>query len=294
MAKPSSFGPDGPPSSGTAGDRAVLVGTDGSAPSERAIGWAADEAARLGKELHVLHVLETPTRTAPGDTGGDAESVVDAWNPVLRAGRDAALRRHPRLKVETMLVHDRTVAGGLRHYAGEAAEVVVGHRGRGGFASLLLGSTGLHLAGHYPGPVVIVRGHSDTPIGEVVVGLGLAEDPAPALGHAFAAAAARGARLRVLHAWRPAAGSGADVHLAANGRYDRLAAALAPWRGRDPDLKVVEDVVTGHPVQMLAQASAEADLVVVGSRGRSFPLGSVGHGVVHHAHCPVAVVRPRD
>ncbi|MEV3924208.1 universal stress protein [Actinomadura coerulea] len=276
---------------------AILVGTDGSAHSDRAIGWAADEAARLGKELHILHVLETPTKTAPGDTGGDAASLVDAWNPVLRAGRDAALRRHPRLKVEAMLVHDRTVAGGLRHYSGEAAEVVVGHRGRGGFASLLLGSTGLHLAGHHPGPVVIVRGHSDTPIGEVVVGLDLAEDPAPALDHAFAAAAARGARLRVLHAWRPAAnaaGSGADADLAANGRYDRLAALLAPRRERDPDLKVVEDVVIGHPVQTLAQASAEADLVVVGSRGRSFPLGSVGHGVIHHAHCPVAVVRPRD
>lgn len=272
---------------------AVLVGTDGSAHSDRAIGWAADEAARRGRELHILHVLETPTKTAPGDTGGDAASLVDAWNPVLRAGRDAALRRHPRLKVETMLVHDRTVAGGLRHYTGEAAEVVVGHRGRGGFASLLLGSTGLHLAGHHPGPVVIVRGHSDTPIGEVVVGLDLAEDPGPALDHAFAAAAARGARLRVLHAWRPAANAaGSDP--AANSRYDRLAALLAPWRERDPDLKVVEDVVIGHPVQTLAQASAEADLVVVGSRGRSFPLGSVGHGVVHHAHCPVAVVRPRD
>ncbi|MEU8120413.1 universal stress protein [Spirillospora sp. NPDC049024] len=274
---------------------AVLVGTDGSAPSDRAIGWAAEEAARLGKELHILHVLETPTKTAPGNTGGDVASLVDSWNPVLRAGRDIALRRHPDLKVETMLVHDRTVAGGLRHYTGEAAEVVVGHRGRGGFASLLLGSTGLDLAGHYPGPVVIVRGHSDTPLGEVVVGLDLADDPAPALDHAFAAAAARDARLRVLHAWRPAAppvGSGVDVQLAANARYDRLAAALAPWRERRPDLKVVEDVVIGHPVEMLAQASADADLVVVGSRGRSFPLGSVGHGVVHHAHCPVAVVRP--
>ncbi|NYD45027.1 nucleotide-binding universal stress UspA family protein [Actinomadura luteofluorescens] len=273
---------------------AILVGTDGSTPSDRAIGWAAGEAARLGKELHILHVLETPTKTAPGNTGGDRASLVDAWNPVLRAGRDTALLRHPRLKVETMLVHDRTVAGGLRHYAGEAAEVVVGHRGRGGFASLLLGSTGLHLAGRFPGPVTIVRGHSDTPLGEVVVGLDLAGDPAPALDHAFAAAAVRGSRLRVLHAWRPAAHAvDVDAQLAAGGRYERLAAALAPWRGRHTDLKVVEDVVVGHPVQMLAQASAEADLLVVGSRGRSFPLGSVGHGVIHHAHCPVAVVRPR-
>lgn len=276
---------------------AILVGIDGSTSSDHAVGWAADEAARFGKELHILHVLETPTKTAPGNTAGDTESLVDSWNPVLRAGPDMALRRHPDLKVETMLIHDRSVANGLRHYADEATEVVIGHRGRGGFAELLLGSTGLHLAGHFPSPVVVVRGRADQTAGEVVVGLDLIEDPAPALGHAFAAAGARSARLRGLHAWQPPAStveSGVDLQIAANTYRSDLAAALAPWRERHPDIKVIEDVVIGHPVEMLAMASANADLVVIGSRGRSFPLGSVSHGTIHHAHCPVTVVRPYD
>ncbi|MFC4054897.1 universal stress protein [Actinomadura syzygii] len=74
------------------------------------------------------------------------------------------------------------------------AGVVVGHRGRGGFTGLLLGSTSLRLAGHYPGPIIVVRDRpdrDDPTTDEVVVGLDLVEDPAPALDHAFAAAVVR-------------------------------------------------------------------------------------------------------
>ncbi|URN05300.1 universal stress protein [Actinomadura madurae] len=46
----------------------ILVGTDGSTPSDRAIGWAADEAARYGKILRILHVVETSTLDLPGHT----------------------------------------------------------------------------------------------------------------------------------------------------------------------------------------------------------------------------------
>ncbi|WP_327049418.1 universal stress protein [Microbispora sp. NBC_01189] len=57
-----------------------------------------------------------------------------------------------------------------------------------------------------------------------------------------------------------------------------------------------EESVYGHPVDALIQASRTADLLVVGSRGRgalgSAMLGSVSRGVLHHADCPVAVVRP--
>ncbi|URN00906.1 universal stress protein [Actinomadura madurae] len=278
--------------------RTILLGADGSAPSDRAIGWAADEAARTGKALLILHVVETATLDLPGrTTDGISEALAESGDQILREGRDLAVKRQPQLAVETMLVHERNVPAGLRQYAGEAAEIVIGHRGRGGFAGLLLGSTGLRLAGHYPGPLIVVRDQDGTATGEVVVGLDLAEDPGPVLEHAFTAATVRGAQLRVLHAWHPTAlavESGIDLQITADTFRGHLTAALAPWRDRYPDIKVVEDVVLGHPVDMLATASAHADLVVVGSRGRSFPLGSVSHGVIHHAHCPVAVVRPYD
>ncbi|TDC85836.1 universal stress protein [Actinomadura sp. 7K507] len=276
----------------------ILVGVDGSPSSDRAIGWAADEAARSGRTLRLLHIVETAALDLPGHmTDGIAEALVEAGNQILRHGQAHAERRQPELGVETVVAHDRNVTAGLRHHADQAAVVVVGHRGRGGFTGLLLGSTGLRLAGHHPGPVVVVRDQADTAADEIVVGLDLVEDPAPALDHAFAAAAARGASLRVLHAWRPAplaVEARVDSRIVTDTLRGHLSTVVASWLDRHPDVKVIEDVVIGHPANALAAASAHAALVVVGSRGRSIPLGSVSHGVIHHAQCPVAVVRPCD
>lgn len=276
----------------------ILAGVDGSAPSDHAIDWAADEAARFGKTLSLVHVVETATLDIPGrTTDGISEALTQAATRILEDGRARALQRQPELTVETMVVHERNVPAGLRQYAGDATEVVIGHRGRGGFAGLLLGSTALRLAGRYPGPVIVVRDHVEDAAADIVVGLDLAEDSEAALDYAFTAAAARDARLRVLHALHPAplaATAGVDMQITANTLRGHLATTLAPWRSRHPDVKVTEDVVIGHPVETLDLASASAGLVVIGSRGRSIPLGSVSHGVIRHARCPVAVVRPYE
>jgi nucleotide-binding universal stress UspA family protein len=58
---------------------------------------------------------------------------------------------------------------------------------------------------------------------------------------------------------------------------------------------VTSRVVNGHPAQVLLDAASGADLLIVGSRGHgAFAealLGSVGHYCVHHAHCPVLIMR---
>ncbi|RFS83537.1 universal stress protein [Actinomadura spongiicola] len=276
----------------------VIVGADGSTPSDRAIAWAADEAARTGQTLRILHVVETTTLDVPGHTtDGIAEALAESGDQVLRNGSALAHERRPDLPIETMLIRQKNVQAGLRQYADEASAVVVGHRGRGGFAGLLLGSTSLRLAGHCPGPVIVVRDQEDPTANEVVVGLDLTEDPAPALDHAFAAAAARGVPLRALHAWHPpllAIEARVEAPLVTDILRTRLSSVLAPWRDRHPDVKITEDVLIGHPVDALTSASAKAALVVVGSRGRSIPLGSVSHGLIHHARGPVAVVRPYE
>lgn len=272
----------------------IVVGTDGSAPSSRAIGWAADEAACSGRDLRIVHVLGAAAHGVPHQAGNGVRPLVESWDPLLRAGRDLALRHRPGLTVRTALVRDGSPAAALKRCAEDAAEVVIGHRGRGGFTELLLGSTALHLAGRLPVPLTIVRGRDVEPVGEIVVGLDLLEDPAPQLDHAFAVAEARGARLRAFHSWRPAplaVEAGVDLRVAADTLRSHLAAALAPWRDRYPEVKVVEDVEVGHAVASLVMVSAQAGLVVVGSRGRIMPLGSVSHGVLHHAYCPVTVVR---
>jgi nucleotide-binding universal stress UspA family protein len=280
----------------------VVVGTDGSPPADRAVAWAADEAVRRRRPLRIVHVIERwaydiPLFPAPGMR----ESLSERGLRLLADAKALARERGPEIEVTTELVRE-TTAHALCDLSGQAFEVVLGHRGLGGFTSLLLGSTGLRVAGCASGPVVIVRGDSVTAYGEVVVGLDMSDGSAAALAYAFDAAAVRSARLRVLHAWQLSA-----PLIAAEYAFDlteieqdtrwNLGQALTPWRKRHPDVEIVEDVVRDHPVSALVDASGRADLAVVGARGHtglaSIRLGSVGHGVIHHAHSPVAVVRPR-
>jgi nucleotide-binding universal stress UspA family protein len=196
----------------------------------------------------------------------------------------------------------QAVPKALEEESRQAYELVVGHRGLGGFASMLLGSTGLRMAAHAAGPVVIVRGENPPPRrGEVVVGLDLRADSTVALHYAFEAAAARGARVRVVHAWQPAAVLDPSEVVEPEDVDEKLRwkiiEAHAPLRKTYPDVEVVEQVVLEHPVIALCDASRDASLVVVGEHDHNWlevpRLGSVSHGVIHQGHCPVAVVRTR-
>lgn len=276
----------------------IVVGVDGSASSERALRWAAAEAARWGMPLRVVHVAVPWIRTLPSRLLPSLERPFTGHGEhILERARGLVSKQHPDVPVEARFAHAETVAAGLPPLAECAYELVLGSRGLGGFSGLLLGSTGLRLAGHVPGPVILVRGPEERQSGEVVAGLDLKEDPAPVPEYAFAAASVRGARVRAVHAWRPAplaVEAGVDLQAVRRAHREHLTELLAPWRERRPGIGVVEDDFISHPVDALIGASAHADLVVVGTRGRSGPaLGSVSHGVVHYAHCPVAVVRPR-
>ncbi|MGI8334285.1 universal stress protein [Actinomadura scrupuli] len=281
----------------------VIVGTDGSPPATAAVLWAAGEAARRSLPLRIVHVKEpwsygTPYYPAPGVLDQLAES----GKQIVAEAAQAAREHRPDVEIETEIVYG-PVAQSLREQSADGFETVVGHRGFGGFTGMLLGAVSLRVAGHAAGPVVVVRGDTDGDRGEVVAGIDPAEDPAPVLDHAFDAAGIRGARLRIVHTWQllapPVDFSGtADVEEIAQAVRTDVDKAVAPWRERHPEIEVVTVVGRDHPVRALTESSAQADLVIVGSRNRSalglMHLGSVSHGLVHHAHCPVAVVRARS
>ncbi|MGW2219969.1 universal stress protein, partial [Nonomuraea sp. NPDC001684] len=179
----------------------------------------------------------------------------------------------------------------------------LGCRGRGGFAGALLGSVSTDVAGHARCPVVVVRGEHRPVRGEVVVGVGDSPECEPALADAFEQARLRGAALRVVHAWQlpvhafaPEIGYDLDEIREAQHRLvgDRVRVFASDY----PQVSVVQEVPSAHPVDALATASGQADLLVVGSHGRgglgSALLGSVSRGVLHHARCPVAVVRTEN
>jgi nucleotide-binding universal stress UspA family protein len=189
--------------------------------------------------------------------------------------------------------------------AGEhALMVVVGSRGHGAVSGLLLGSVSQHVSRHASCPVVVVRERADARARRVVVGIDGSPGGNKAVGFAFDAASRNHAPLVAIHAWHDRAASAVvgPAYAAMANVGERIAAgerliaeALAGWAEKYPDVTVTREAIPTHPARVLADASEHAALVVVGSRGRGeftgLLLGSVSQAALHHARCPVAVVR---
>ncbi|GAA3112578.1 universal stress protein [Streptosporangium carneum] len=277
----------------------VVAGADGSPSSQAAVEWAADDAFRRRLPLRIVYVVERGPYDIPRFTNPEWPSIVAAHGrEVLAEAERTARRRQPSVEVSTELLEGALVRL-LCDQANAATEIVLGSRGRGGFAGALLGSVSTHVAGHAHGPVVVVRPGGETDR-EVVVGVD--DDPycEPALAYAFEQARLRGGALRALHAWQLPVHAFApeiiyDMDEIRLSQLKVVRDRIGAWQEKFPEVTVLEDVQSAHPVDALVDASARAALVVVGSHGRgtlgSMMLGSVSRGVLHHAHCPVAVVR---
>ncbi|MFF8990323.1 universal stress protein [Streptomyces sp. NPDC014983] len=283
--------------------RAITAGLDGTEESLAALDWAAREAVRRGLPLRVLHAWHYADRLAEADRetqwGWAEQGVAEAVRQVAE--------RHPELTVGVDVVEEDAVET-LGRAARDAEMLVLGSRGHGPVVGFLLGSVGQHVIAEATRPVVLVRA-GDRPVleaagREVVVGQhGDPEDSAAALRFAFETAAARGATVRAVRAWTlpPVfAYSPGSLKLLdeAGGLepYEKqaLADALRPWRERFPGVPVAEQVEMGSAGQVLLSLAGRAQLMVVGRRARRTAvgarIGSVAHGVLHHADCPVAVV----
>lgn len=287
--------------------RPITAGIDGTEESLAALGWAAREAVRRDLPLRVVHAwrFEAGGAVDTGDRATQEQWVRDAVGEAARAVRE----RHAELAVTTDVLEGDPVET-LTAVAAEAEMLVLGSRGHGRIMGFLVGSVGQQVIVGAGRPIVFVRAgdkaSSEVAGHEIVVGQqGDPEDSAAALGFAFETAARRGATVRAVRAWAlpPVfAYSPASLQLLdeAGGLepYEQksLAAALAPWRERYPDVHVVEHVEMGSAGQVLLSVSGTAQLMVVGRRARRTAvgtrIGSVAYGVLHHADCPVAVVPP--
>ncbi|MFF7125576.1 universal stress protein [Streptomyces sp. NPDC008240] len=283
--------------------RPITAGVDGTEESLAALDWAGREAVRRGLPLRVVHAwrFHEGLHAADRDTqhGWVSEGVSDAVR--------AFAARHPELRTSVDVVEGGAVEA-LVAAAAEAEMVVLGSRGHGTVVGFLLGSVGQQVIAATDRPVVLVRAGND-PAAEaagrdVVVGQqGGPEDSAAALRFAFETAAARGATVRAVRAWTVPpvfAYSPGSLKLLdeAGGLepYERkaLSEALQPWRERFPQVPVAEQIEMGSAGQVLLSVAGRAQLMVVGRRAHHTAvgarIGSVAHGVLHHADCPVAVV----
>ncbi|MFD8821349.1 universal stress protein [Streptomyces sp. NPDC059605] len=277
----------------------VVVGTDGSDHATRAVRWAAGEAAARGRPLRIVYATATG-HGRPYLSREDSRQIEDFAQGVLEEAAVLARRLAPAVPVTTAMCENEPAAC-LLDAAGSDATIVVGSRGRGGFASLLVGSDSLRVAARSPLPVVVVpRSDGREPVG-VVLAAARDERDEETLRVAAALATRDGSSLQVLSAWvfLENIGSMATMFDGA----DRLAAdqstatarLVAPVRKDFPDLTVTEHVVrTGSVSEALVAATADVDVIVIGSRRRPHsigsPLGHVTHAVLHHSHCPVLLV----
>lgn len=280
-----------------------VVGIDGSEHGERALEWAALHAAGRAGRLELVTAYQLPVYaqypTEPLLLVPDDDDVLAAM-----AQRDLDVLAEQVRGRLPVTVDTRAVQGGaaatLLDEAAQADLLVLGSRGRGGFRSLLLGSTSAQCAAHAASPTVVVRGEHDlVETRRTLVGVDGSANSLAALRWAISFAAP-GSVVRAVWVWdaSPLA-VGADVFFFPDAsslalqRFDHLldeveaAVAVA-------EATLERRFLQGRPRDVLLEESADVDLVVVGAQGHGAVggtlLGSVSTALVHRVDRPLVIV----
>jgi nucleotide-binding universal stress UspA family protein len=268
-----------------------------------ALAWAAEEAALRGLPLRLVHAQGVPTG---GYRSGEVRPSWEEWNEALHTEGDRVLKeavtfvesRHPEVAVSGLLAEGQP-AWVVREQAQDAALVVLGSWHLSTAQELFTSaSVALPVIAHARCPVVVVPEPEPEPVRRQPPHFVVAVDGSPhsaaAVDVAFEEAALHGAALRALHAWRPPLLGAMDEEAAERDARRLLSETVAGRAETYPGVELDQEVVRGHPVQALTEASGAALGLVVGTRGlggfTGMLLGSVSQGVLHHARCPVIAV----
>ncbi|GAA3398993.1 universal stress protein [Cryptosporangium minutisporangium] len=277
-------------------EKYVAVGTDGSAQADRAVEWAAAEAARRNRPLRLVHgfiwpLLRVSTAPVPGVEGSGLRAAAE---DLLAAAAERARTVAPEIPITAELETGAPVPA-LLAAAQDAELLVIGSRRLDPVTGLIIGSVGVELAACAPCPVVVVN--DGTPAAgtpqRIVVGIdGFDHEHGPAqaaavLDFAFDAAERRAAEVVVVHATGRHGHSGAEEAA--------IWAAVTEWADKHPDVAVQSVTEPSSPATALLTHAAGADLLVLGAHGwgglAGILHGSVSRQALWRAPCPVAVVR---
>ncbi len=279
----------------------IVVGIDGSEAALGAARWAAEFAAKSAAPLVLLHAVPRLdwhfTSDAPEVSPDGADTVLAAADAEVRSA-------HPGLEVRNTIVK-KSPATALQEASDGARLVVVG---TGSDDRRVLGGHVIRLAHRALCPVLAWREPAARRTGKplpVVVGIDESDDATGALGAAFEVARVLHAPLTVVHMWEIGAAVGLGysqglmdwklLDMLQTQQRQRMDELVAPFARKYPNAhvnKVFQDI---SPAKGLTELSGDAQMVVVGSHGRGriaeSTLGSVSQSVIHHAECPVLVVR---
>ena len=301
---------------------AIIVGVDGTPAAHVALVWATEVAARRGEQLRIVHGLGMPMVMGAFSNSGSerykaSEQVREDGHRLLVDAAEYARGARPGLDVATVLAPEEAPAV-LLNEAVRGDVIVVGSRGLGAVRAIMLGSVSSRTASHAPCPVIVVpeaeagggSGAGDQQHhGKVVVGVDGSESSRRALRFALRHALLTGSSVEVVNSWevplpQDAESLAVDAEAMHEEVFDRqseeivagVLAEVVDDQTEDLDISAVR--MQDDPVEALIRASRDADLLVVGSRGRGgvrgLIMGSTSQGVLHHAKVPVAVLPPHS
>jgi nucleotide-binding universal stress UspA family protein len=286
---------------------AIVVGLDGSSRDLTCLEWAARSATRGRRPLHLLHAEDVAAEMALTDPSTVSTldlHALDVSDSSILARAEAHVAEHwPELVVTTSSpwVH---ASQALIDASETAYVIVVGAARRGTLEKLVLGRASLATAMHSRCPVVVVpEGARTTAGGPIVVGIDGSSHSRAAAERAFWIAQGRETNVVAVATWYLEVVDGVvvttpetEAYAAVEARYAGLVEkVVGPLRAQYPDVPVEVRVVRGKAAPTLVEVAADADLLVLGSRGRGgfrgMLLGSVSQKALETATCPVMIIR---
>lgn len=280
----------------------IIVGIDGSEQSEQAMIWALDEAARIKAPVCLVHVMEWLPEFMEVLSEAANRRVVEQAQQTANAALAKAQGLCPEVAT-TVQIEPGLQTTVLCDMSKDARMLVLGSRGRGGFLGLLAGSVCETVSAHAHCPVVMVRAMPAATRLPVVVGVDPSASGVLAIRFAFEQAAAREVAVIGVRAWpapmlapnHPPALRHEELSTLESAERALLDRLLSEASAGFPGVLPEGRLVAGSAAAAVLALSEHAQLAVVGSRGHGgfagALLGSVSRQVLHHAPCPVAIVR---
>ncbi|MCX6399296.1 MAG: universal stress protein [Propionibacteriales bacterium] len=275
----------------------IVLGYDGSPDAEAALAWAAATADAQKLPVDVV-IVATQLDPLIGRYRAQDDRTAEGR-------RDAALQRLEDLDVaeSTVELSRGPVVPELIRAGSGASMLVVGSTGHGLATGTLTGSVSQHIARHADCPVVVVRPQRSLHARRIIVGVDGSAESGRALHFACERALSTGESITAIHGYTSLSTRMLNLDPAGTGSIARRIAEADTFVAdictdlaiEYPGVEIQPEAIPVRGGQVLVDASAAASLVVVGTRGRDafaeLLLGSTSQHVLHHAQCPVALVR---